>query len=124
MKKNSYLEAADKMLKKQKYHTKFRDENLLEIAMDKKEKVFAYLAIEQDQFPGIIMSLAYDFGETYVIANLTIDLMHLVPVTLGEPFFRSKNGTLYWGTDAAKYFALEFNNQFLKEVEPVSKDLH
>jgi hypothetical protein len=124
MKKNPYLEQAAKMLKKQKMYTKFRDENLLEISQDKESKVFCFLTIEKEQFPGMIISLAFDYHETYVVADMVINLMHIAPVALGEAFYRSKNGNLYWGTDAAFHFALECDSQIIRDIEPVSKDLH
>lgn len=124
MKKNPYLEAAAKMFKKQKMYAKFRDENLLEISLDKDDKVFAFLAIEKDQFPGIIFSIAYDFNETYIIADMVINLMYICPVALGEAFYRSKNGNLYWNEDAKFHFTLECDQQLIQELEPVSKDLH
>lgn len=124
MEKNKYLAQAEKMLKKQKYHTYFPDENMLEVSRDKNSKPFAFLIIEKEQFPGIVLSLALDFHQTYIVADMTINLMHIAPLALGEPFYRSVNGTLYWDTAAQLYFEMEFNKEMLNNLEPVNDTLH
>jgi hypothetical protein len=124
MKKNPYLDAASKIFKKQKMHSQFRDENILEVSQDKGSKVFAILILEEKQFPGILVSLSYDYSEIYVVAEMVINLMHLSPCALGEAFYRSKNGNLYWGVDAAFHYTLECDQQVIEDIVPVSKDLH
>lgn len=120
-KKNEYLLSAQQMLKKQGYHTAFRDANLLEVSQSRKDYPFLYLVIEKDQFPGIAMCISLDFNETYVIADLTIKLMHIAPVALGEIFYRSNDGKLFWSDDAIEYFTLENDKDFLKNLSPLSK---
>jgi hypothetical protein len=122
MKKNPYLERAAEMFKKQKMHTRFADENLLEVATSRGEKVFCFLIVEEKQFPGIIVSLAYDFHDTYIVADMMINLFYITPCALGETFYRAKDGTLYWGEEAA--FRYELETMSIKDLAPPSDMKH
>jgi len=124
MKKNPYLQTAAKRFKKQSLYPVFRDENVLELSLDKKSHPFAFLTVERDQFPGIIMSLAYDFSDAYLTADITLFLMHVCPVALGEAFYRSKDATLYWGEDASFRYALENDDKLIKELPVYNDNLH
>lgn len=124
MKKNVYLAKAATMLKKNGHTTRFLDENILEVSTSKNAPAFAYLAIEKDQFPGIIVSFSYGFTETYIVADLIINLFYICPVALGEAFYQSSTRDLYWGEEAAFYFMLEHDNTLLEDIEPVSDHKH
>lgn len=124
MKKNNYLVAADKMLKKQKMFTTFVDENILEVCLNKSEKPFAFLIIEEDQFNGVVVCLALDFHQTFIVADLVINLMHVAPVATGEAFYRSNTGELYWNEEAQLYFEMEYNSDLLDELPTINDTLH
>jgi hypothetical protein len=124
MKKNTYLVAAEKMLKKQKMFTTFVDENILEVCLNKSEKPFAFLLIEEEQFNGVVVCLALDFHQTYIVADLIINLMHIAPVALGEAFYRSVNGNLYWNEEAQLHFELEYNKDLLDDLPTINDTMH
>ena len=124
MQKNTYLVDAQKMLKKQGYYTVFRDSNILEMCFNKQSMPFAFLVIEDEQFPGIIISFASDFHEVMLASDITITLMHIIPIAVGEPFYIDKSGNTYWGEEAEIRFSFETNPEWLEKSGSPSKELH
>jgi len=116
--KHPYLKLAEKSLKNE-YHINFIDKNILEVALDKDSDPFAFLVVEQE-FDGVLLSLSHDFPETYIVASLTILLMRNTNVALGEPFYRSRNGDLYWGPMGFEQFMMEHDSDLLRDLEPIS----
>lgn len=124
MNKHPLLVSANAMLKRQGLHTTFKEENLLAVSLNKKTKEILYLVIEEQQFPGIVISLAIDCFQALVIADIIINLIHLAPVAMGEPFYRSNSGVLYWDEDAIEYFDLECNPELMQQLIPINDSFH
>lgn len=122
MKKHPHLKQAENLLKNQ-FHIKFLDSNVCVISIDKISSPFAHLIV-QDDFDGIGLSLAMDFDETYVVAELVISLMFCAPVALAEPFYESKNGGMYWDQPAFEQFQMETDSDLLKNLQPITDSKH
>ena len=123
MKKHPHLKKVEAKLSSQ-YHFEFLDSNILTVSVDKGFSPFAHLVVDESQYPGIIMSLSVDFPESFIVADLTLSLMHVCPITLGEVFYRSNGGDLYWDLDAHFQYDIESNSDLLEDLEPISNSIN
>lgn len=119
MKKHPYLKLIEKSLKPE-YFLNFNHENIMTVSMEKGTLPFAFLMVD-DQFDGVVMSLSYDFPETFVVASLTIQLMRCCNVAMGESFYFNRSGNLLWDDQALEMFMLEHDADLLESLQPVSE---
>lgn len=123
MKSHPHLIQAKKILS-HRFYVNFIDKNICIVALDKKTQPFAHLVVEQASFDGIGLSLAFDYDDTFAVAELVISLMHVAPVALADPFYQSKSGDLYWNDAALEQYQLECDSDILKDLPPVSNSVN
>lgn len=123
MAKHEYLQVVRDLFKKQKLFARFRDNNSLEISLNNKSLPFAFLVIDDEQFHGIILSLTVEPIDASLIAELTVNLIHIAPLAMGETFYITRDGGCHWGDNAYKYLLLEKDSRLL-DLEPVTDLRH
>ncbi len=123
MKKHPYLKQAEKLLSP-RFFVEFLDENIAAIAFEEGFEPFAHIVIEPSQFDGIILSWALDFNEVTLASDITINLMHCASLALGEVFYYSKSGNIYWNEQAEEQFGMEQDSDLLIDLVPPTVSVH
>jgi hypothetical protein len=119
---HKHLVKAQKYLKH--YFTYFKDDNILVVAEDKNSLPFAYVIIEDQNYPNIfLLSLDVSYLQMVKAINFTLLLNKIKEVKLVDGFFIAQTGITYIGDDAEKYRQLEFEIP-LQEIDPESDTLH
>ena len=123
MKKHLLLNKVVSKLSNQ-FHFDFLNGNVLTVSLDADDIAFAHLIVDEDQYPGIILSLAIDFPEAYIASDLTLSLMHICPIALGEVFYLSRGGNMFWSEDAHSQCDIENNSDLLTTLTPITDSVH
>ena len=123
MKKKSppVIPELERYLIKQGFHTESVKNSVLTIAIDELDTPFMFVLENFEGHKGLVLSVAVDFFDCALAMELTIAIMHLAPVVMGESFYCTDEG-IYYGAEAQRMYNL--NNLNLAELDVTSKDVH
>lgn len=118
---NSYLEKAKEMLNN-KFFCLFRDNNVMEVSLDKNDLPFLFLVTEKEDL--ILMSFSIEFDNAALAAQLALELNDITTTAVAEDFYISKTGEVYWDDDAIMQYTqdmlAEGHSHPLMDMEPIS----
>ncbi len=121
---NKHLEKAKKLLNT-KFYCKFRNENALDISLDKKSLPFLFLVVQDDDL--ILMSFSVDFNEASVAAQIALELNAITSTGIAESFYMSRDGQLLWDAEAYAEFMKDMDvvkESPLLNMEAISSNKH
>src|SRR6267142_2915390 len=94
------------------------DTNCLKVSLKEDNLAFMFLIIEKAYPKCVILCLSVDFNETILAVDIALKLNSLCEIVLGEDFYYSKNGKIYWNLDAHDQYRLEYDTEFFKNSIP------
>lgn len=101
------LKSAEAIFQKRGMYVESPNKKCISVSVNVDDLPFLYLIHDNKDFNGLIMCLAVDYIDTYELLDLTIGLINLAPIALGEKFYISPEGSTYWGEEAAQAFTLD-----------------
>lgn len=113
------LKSAEAIFQKRGMYVENPDKACIAVSNSMDELPFLYLIDNKDEFNGFIISLAVDYINTYEILDITLSLLNISPMALGEKFYINPNGDTYWGEEAEHAFILD--NLKVENMEGPSK---
>lgn len=114
---NEYLEKAKEMLNS-KFYCLFRDNNVLEISIDKNDLPFLFLVTDKEDL--ILMSFSVEFDNAALAAQLALELNDITSTAVAEDFYISKTGEVHWDAEALEAFVMDNFEYPLMDMEPIS----
>lgn len=114
---NEHLEKAKDMLSN-KFFCLFRDNNVMEISIDKNDLPFLFLVTEKEDL--ILMSFSIEFDNAALAAQLALELNDITTTAVAEDFYISKTGEVYWDDLALEAYVMDSHEHPLMDMEPIS----
>lgn len=124
MTKDIKLKAAKKSLINLGFNVEYQSDKSLVVYYGEDNVPFLFIIHDTDEFPGLILNVAIDYFNTLEMAEITVDLMHVARVAVGEQFYFNKAGILTTGEHAVLAFEAENVPNSLINMETKSKEFH
>lgn len=121
---NRHLEKAKEILE-QKFFCLFRDDNVLEVSIDKNDLPFLFLVTEVPNL--ILMSFSVEFNNAAVAAQLALELNDITKTAVSEDFYVSKEGGIHWEDAALEKYAeesMDIQSHPLLDMKAISSEKH
>ena len=119
---NYYLLKAEKLLKKD-YFLYSPTDNIIVVSVDKAVLPFMKIIWDENYPKNLLLSFATDYINSSEAANLALMINKITNVKLMEDYYIAKNGNMYFGHEASKYYA--YDTQLpLDEIEPECDTRH
>lgn len=124
MAKDIKLKSAKKALQSLGFNVEYQSDNSLVAYYGEDNVPFLFIIHSPEDFPGLIMNTAIDYINVQEAIDITIDLMHICPVAVGEQFYFNNKGELSTGEHALMHFEAENMTNGLLNMETTSKEYH
>lgn len=119
---NAFLLKSKKLLE-QDYFVYQPDDNVLVISNDKTELPFMKIIWDENYPHNLLLSFATDFPLSSLASSLTLQLNNIKEVKLLEDYYIAKNGNMYFGDEAAKFYMWDTQIS-LDDVDPECQNMH
>lgn len=119
MKKNTLLKKLHKELSN-RYLVNWEHGNILAIQLEAQIPSFCIVLYDEDHPGNLIVSVALDFPDPMIIADITIAASRVAPLLLGEGFYLTNENKVLWGEAAARQFAIDANPFDIMDFDPPS----
>lgn len=108
-----------------RYVIDWGDDMVLHVQLDEESSVIAFLLIDPERPNNVIISMAVDFPDPVITADLCINSGKYSHLLLGEGYYVTDNEEVVWGQAAYESMAMEnTNTQMLTDANPFSKAIH
>lgn len=107
----------------ERYIVEWEDDNIISVQIDPESPVVAFLVYDNTVSDKVIISVAQDFPDSFIIADIVINCYEVSPIVLGEGFYVSNDGHLLWGEAGYKAMQSEVSSvQLALDDFPDPKD--
>lgn len=120
--KDTRLKKAKKLLQDYGYVVEYQNNTSMTVHYSDEKDPFLYIVLDTNEFPGFILNWSLTFINSSESCGITIDLMNIEKVALGEPFFVNSTGNLFTGEHALLQFEMELTD--LSSLPTDSKEHH
>lgn len=126
MAKDIKLKSAKKALQSLGFNVEYQSDNSLVAYYGEDNVPFLFIIHSPEDFPGLILNFSLDYLNVPESVNITINLMHSSPLTLGEQFYFNNKGELSTGEYAEIAFHMdnEIDTSGLSKWIPENKEGH
>lgn len=124
MAKDVKLKNAKKSLQSLGFNVQYQSDKSLCVYYGEDNVPFLFIIHDVSEFPGLILNTAIDYINVPEIIDITIDLMHVCPLAVGEQFYFNKKGELTTGEHALLQYEAENVPGALINMETKSKEFH